>query len=467
MVKLPPWVIAISKAKSVAQQHMKYLGSYLEGVATTFDERVPTMAVDSVGRLYVNPQWCLQWSAEQNGYVLLHEMLHNLLDHAARRMEYLPNPTPDQLEKWNIAADLCIQQVLMPFDGYRPSVGVKFEDYAHIKGMQRGLSTEKYFSLLSQHEDDGGAVPPPPGRPDPDAPDGEVPSGGGGGDEQQDGDNGPGSGDDADGEQDGDGSDAGGGNAKGKGTRKQGHTQSGSASDGIPQDYELEKDMASVGANLARLEEVREQMEKDPHISIGSGMGTVRESLNRRLRRQPDPFDRLRNIVGQHTAAPMGTDEPTYRRRNRRQECDDLPIAGVIRFSPECVIIIDTSGSMGNPKVSDRAARAMTAISQGLRRVQNPRVIAWDGGLRCDKRISSLQQFEWIGGGGTSMDEAVVMADQKYRPEAIVLVTDCGTSWPEKRTRAKLIVAMVDKYSPPPKWAIPVDLTVEAKPNVG
>lgn len=465
MVKLPPHVIAISKAKTAAQQHMKYLGSYLEGVPTTFDDRVPTMAVDDVGRLYVNPDWCVQWSADQNGYVLLHEMLHNLLDHAERRREYLPFPTPKQLEWWNIAADLCIQQILKSIDHLRPPCGVKIEDYLHIPGLNRGMSTEKYYSLLSQHEESGGPMPPPPGRPDPNSPGDEQGTGSGG----QPGEDasGSGSGDDDDGQQSGSGSTAGSGNASGKGTKKQGHGSSGSASDGMPKDYELPKDMASVGANLSRLEQVRDQMENDPTISIGSGMGTVRESLNRRLRRQPDPFDRLRNIVGQHTAAPMGTDEPTYRRRNRRQENDDLPIPGVIRFSPECVIIIDTSGSMGNPKVSDRAARAMTAIAQGLRRVQNPRVIAWDGGLRADKRISSISQFEWIGGGGTSMDEAVVMADQKYRPEAIVLVTDCGTTWPEKRTRAKLIVAMVDKYSQPPKWSIPVDLTVEAKPNVG
>jgi len=461
MVKLPTHVVAVSKAKSSAQTMMAYVGRYLEGVPTVYDERVPTMAVDDVGRLYINPNWCLQWSEDQNGYVLLHEMSHNLLGHAERRMDFLPNPTEQDLEDWNTAADISVQQLLKQFDQHRPGNSVRLDDYLHLPGMTSRLSTERMFTIIRDNRPKGGGGGcgggKTPGNP------GNSAGGGGNDDGQQDGDGGGQQGTDSQGSGDGESN---GGKGKGKG-RKQPHGASGSASDGIPQPYELPRDLTSVGSNLARLEELRQELEKDPTIAIGSGAGTLKAELNVRLRPQPDPFDQLKSIVGQFTAAPIGVDEPTYRKRSRRQECDDLPIPGILKMAPECVIIVDTSGSMGNPKVSDRAARAMTAIAQGLRRCQNPRVIAWDGNLQSDKRVSSIRQFQWQGGGGTSMDEAVVMVDQKYRPDAIVLVTDCGTAWPDKPTRSRLIVAMVDKYSTPPKWARSVDLTKEVNSHVG
>ena len=443
MVKLPPWIIAVSKAKDVAQQFMKYLGAYLEGVPTTFDERVPTMAVDSCGRLYINPTWCQQWTDEQNGYVLLHEMSHNLLGHAERRQEMIPNANEQQLLAWNIAADLCVQQVLLPLDRHRPANTVCIDDWLRkVPGIQRGMATEKYYSLIYQHQQQ---------QPEPQP---------GSGDEPQDGDDSNGSGPSDDGDESG----KSGGKKPGG---KQPHQSSGSASDGVKQDYELADDFAAAGANLSRLEEVRQQMEADPCVGQGTGMGTVRQQLSIRLCRQPDPFDQLRAIVGRATCSPTGAPEPTYRRRNRRQECDDLPLRGELKLTPECVIVVDTSGSMGSGARSDRVVRAMTAISQGLRRVHRPRVIAWDGALRSDAKIASLKEFDWIGGGGTSMDEAVEMADAKYRPDAIVLVTDGGTCWPDKPTRARLVVALVAKDGTPPSWAKVVDLTKEVPSNVG
>lgn len=467
MVKLPPHVIAICKAKDEAQSLMPYTGRYLEGVPTVFDERVPTMAVDDCGRLYVNPQWIEQWTPGQNGYVLLHEMLHNLLDHAARREAFLSSPTQEQLDTWNEAADLCIQQILKQWDHLRPGDSICIDNYlGKVPGIGRDMSTEKYYSVLWEHKQKQPKVPPPPGgcgNPQP----GDGSPQPGNGQSQQDGDNQQGQSPTPRIPQD---NQQGGGQpkpAKGKGGKTP-HKSSGSASDGMPQPYELPKDLATVGANLSRLQEVLQQLEDDPQMtSRGLGIGTIKQAINRKFTRVPDPFEELKAIVGRATSAPTGVPDRSYRRRNRRQEDDDLPIAGDIKMSPECVIVVDTSGSMGNPQVSGRVARAMAAIAHGVRRLQQPRVICWDDGLQSDKTISSIKDFKWEGGGGTSMAAAVEMADRKYRPDAIVLVTDCGTDWPEKPTRSRLIVAMVAKDCPPPEWAKVVDLTKEAPAHVG
>ena len=489
--RLPQHVIDICKAKDAAQDFMPYTGRYLEGVPTVFDERVPTMAVDDCGRLYVNPNWLGQWSHQQNAYVLLHEMLHNLLDHAARREAFLPNPTQEQLETWNEAADLCIQQILEQWDKHRPGDSINLRDMAQqYPGIRAGMSTEKYYGIIWAHKQKQKTPPPPTGGNPPPGPRGDNfgQPGSSSGNEQEDdqspGNGGGQSGDDQDDtngqpktqtpnipQQNGNGGskqDDGQDGQQGKPKGKQTHKSSGSASDGVPQPYELDKDLGSVGANLSRLQEVLQAMEDDPQLTTrGSGMGTLKQAISRKFTRVPDPFEELKAIVGRATASPTGVPDRTYRRMNRRQESDDLPIAGEIKLSPECVIVVDTSGSMGNPEVSGRVAKAMAAIAHGVRRLQQPRVICWDDGLQSDKTISSIKDFKWEGGGGTSMAAAVEMADKKYRPDAIVLVTDCGTDWPEKPTRSRLVVAMVAKDCPPPKWAKVVDLTKEAPAHVG
>jgi Mg-chelatase subunit ChlD len=447
MVKLPPWIIKVSKAKDEAQLFMKYLGAYLEGVPTTFDERVPTMAVDHLGRLYINPTWCQQFSDEQNGYVLLHEMSHNLLGHAERRAEMIPKPNEQQLLAWNIAADLCVQQILMPLDKHRPDGTVNIDEWQErIPGLLPGMATEKYYGMI--YQDMTQPKPKPQPTPGDEGEDDDGESGGAGddgddGDESEDVSAGPPS------------------NKPGKTP----HTQGGSSSDGIPKEYELADDFAAAGANLSRLEEVKQAMDADPTIGRGRGAGAIRQQIEARLVKQPDPFDKLRGVVGRATSSPIGIPEPTYRRRNRRQECDDLPLRSEIRMNPECVIIVDTSGSMGSGN-GPRVQRALTAVAQGLNRVKRPRVIAWDDGLQSNAQIATLRSFAWQGGGGTDMAEAVTMADRTYRPDAIVLITDGGTDWPEK-TRARFIVALVGHDGVPPAWATTVDLTKEKPAHVG
>jgi hypothetical protein len=460
--KLPTHIVAVSKAKEIAQAWMKYLGGYLEGCPTIFDDGVPTMGVDCDGRLYINPEWVNQWGVEQNAYVLLHEMCHNLLNHAERREQAIPEATPEMLEKWNEAADLCIQQILADWDKYRPLPSVELDNYSHIPEMVPGLSTERYYGILWNNGNPQQPKPPgqqPGNQPQP----GKQPGQGPGNQPSQPGQQQGSGGQPSDDSGDGGGSPGTGKQPKGK----QPHGKSGSASDGVKQDYELESDLASTAGNLARLEEVRQQMEDDGGPGMGKGMGRLSQSLNVRLRRQPDPYDQLKSIVGKETSTVVGVDEYTFRKPGRMQQHDDFPVRGVIRMNPECVIILDTSGSMGRGAQSDRVARAVTAITQGVRRLRNPRVISWDDGLQGDARFASMRDFKWCGGGGTGMQHAIEYADAKYRPDCIVIVTDCGTHWPNKPTRARLVVAAVAHDCAPPKWARVVDLTKEAPSYVG
>ena len=416
MVKLPSHVLTVSRAKNVAAGKMPYLSSYLASIPTTYTDKVPTMAVDDCGRLYINPSWIADKKDEQVAYVLLHEVCHNLLSHAVRRAQAIPQPTPDQCEVWNYAADLCVQQLLRDIDNFRPKPSVSLADYTDIPAIQAGMSTEAYYAILWGNRK--------PKQPDPNG--GQAGQGQGPGQQPQGGDGNP--------------------------------MPSGSSSDGVPRDYELDREIHSQIGNVGKLEEVRQKIAEGG--GRGMGAGELASALAVRLVPQPDPFQKLKSIIAREIKETGDQTEYSYRRRSKMQQCDDILFKGELKAGCECVIVVDTSGSMGHPSRSKRVQRACSVIAAGVKRLGRPVVICWDGAMQTNERMSSLKGFQWKGGGGTSMDEALVYADTTYKPDAIVLVTDGETGWPDKPTSAKLIVASVTGTMGP-AWAINVDLTKE------
>ena len=195
----------------------------------------------------------------------------------------------------------------------------------------------------------------------------------------------------------------------------------------------------------------------DEYESSGKGSvpGELKQSLSVKLRQQPDPFDVLRRIVSASVASPIGRDYETMTKRHRRQRYDAPRKRGIVRYSPSCTIVVDTSGSM-----QGHEQKALTTISQGLKRVHRPNVICFDHALQDKQRMTHIKQFEWKGYGGTDMVSAIELAD-KEKTDSIVIITDGETDWPRRKTRAKLIVALVKdsqwaRENPPPSWATTV-----------
>lgn len=409
---LTPTQRALTKGKIKARGFMPYLSSVFSIMRTHVTPDVPTMAVDDSGRLYVNEQFLATLSPHEVAYVLLHEVLHIVLSHGRRLRAVVPQATERERLCWNIAADLCIQQMLarhlsihepqgiVTIDGFVPytSTPIKFLD---IPGLRRGMSTEQYYSLLFQY------IPEQPVKPrrcllDP--------------------------------------------------------AEAGSNSSGKQGGYEKPSSVVEKAMLDNSLEQAEQSMLEAEAAQPGSVPGKLCSTLSMRLRKQPDPFDELRHVVARSVASPLGTEEYTYRRLSRRQQ-EGLPRKrGVVRYCPECSIIVDTSGSM-----SSREQKAMTAVAQGLRRVQQPRVVLYDAAVQDDRRMSTLDNFKWKGRGGTRMNAAIEYVDSTHRPDAIVLITDGETAWPERPTRARLIVALVSQgYTAPPSWSRVVHCYKEA-----
>lgn len=441
----------ISKAKRLAVQRLPYLGSLLWTARTIVTDKVGTMAVDQYGRLYICPEFVEKLSVKHCAFVLLHEMLHIALSHPKRLGLRVKNPTQQQAYAWNIAADISVNEILqrdcsdITLDGC-----VRLEQYSSKDSrFQHGMSTEQYYELLMSP---------------PQSPLQSQPQGGSGGEslrrrlqsqvfggeesvapDESDGDKGSPSGS----------SDA---NASASGTGQETEQQSnqpagGSSADGLPRDYEEPVGMSDAIGQEGKLIEVEQAIERHEKESKGSVPGELKQAIKVRLHPMPDPFDQLRSAVCRSVASPLGEPTSTYRKLNRRQQSDMPRRRGEIRYAPECVVVVDTSGSMD---CNNNKELALNAVAKGLRRVQRPRVICADGKVQSVKHITSMKSFEWIGGGGTMMDKAVEFADSEYRPDAIVLITDGYTDYPKSRTRARLVVGLVsdgDKSYAVPSWA--------------
>lgn len=134
-----------------------------------------------------------------------------------------------------------------------------------------------------------------------------------------------------------------------------------------------------------------------------------------------------------------GRQDYSWRRPARRSSAVLRP--ALVSPRPQIVVVADTSGSM-----DDYGRDVITAVTAIIRAVGDTAVI------QCDTQITNVSRGmprEWRGGGGTELcvgiDRAVCM-----RPDAIVVVTDGITSWPN-RPKIPVIAAIIGD-EPAPNW---------------
>lgn len=474
MITLSPTQRRVTLAKLQVRAWMPGFTRLLSKMGLIETSQVPTCAVDRFNRLYARPEWAEQQTEGQLAYTMLHELAHISLNHWARFLRLAPEPTERERLAWNIATDLSIQHLcreyqehepegIIRWDGKCPQTTATFVDL----GLTPGQAPEVYYPVIleAMHQEDDNQDGDSQGDGQPgDDDDGEAgqddgdQDGDGEGQEGDQGDGDPGQGDGEPGDSDD--------QSNGQGDGQPGSGQaldpamSGSAADGQRKPWELDSSMEHAATIQAELAALDRELEGSPP---GSLAGAITQSLDVTLRPVTDPWPRITRMVNRSVPSQNGEPYPTYAKRNRRQRRGKARMIGVEFDAPEATIIIDTSGSMMGLE-----GKAMDAIAKGLKRVDRPRVVAYDDTRQSAERIAKAKQFHFQGYGGTSMDRAVMEEDAEGRPDVIVVVTDGETAWPRKKTRAKLVVVLVKKSwwvdeNPPPTWAKTIDATVEQK----
>jgi predicted metal-dependent peptidase len=412
-----------------------------------------TVAVDKWGRIYFNPFFVLSFhpkfpkgkeisenslrqfleTCDVSDYpinvlveILRHEIEHLFRQHH-RRAELLGLNSPDEREKWNIAADLEINQhIHCPY--LHPII------YLPEKvGLPNGLSAEEYYLKLPDQ-------PPSSGR-----------SGSGGdGDEdskviiEAEGHNYP--------------------------VLPQRLDEGGSGA-GVPKDYELDpNDLQGKGASeaqvRARIEESARQIKE-----YAKSRGTVPADLVGMAEKILNPQLNWRQILAHlirkaRTNAARGKEDYTFLYPNRREEAHHpFVIPSMVQYDPDAIAaVLDTSGSMSMAELE----RALAEIL-GIARQGNVKVDVYMCDAAVHKIVRDVKTFsqvkEVIGGGGTDMVEGINRALQERRRRrynAIVVLTDGYSPFPPDPTPIPLVICLVGKNhedkSKMPSWAKVVEV---------
>jgi predicted metal-dependent peptidase len=187
--------------------------------------------------------------------------------------------------------------------------------------------------------------------------------------------------------------------------------------------------------------------------------GAMQEALNEILNPRVDPRKLLMRAVRAHSdnIVRTGAGRFTYRRPARRPG-----FGGTVRPSsfaplPRIVVLIDTSGSMGQKDLG-MAVGLVANVLNGLRLRDGVRVVCADTDIAWAGKVFDPSKIELRGRGGTDMGQAIVdviaQSKRDEKPELIVVVTDGETGWPQKNVGVPVVACVTRKnrYYPVPGW---------------
>lgn len=392
-----------------------------------------SMACDAAMRLYYDPALFQKWDIDKSSAHILRESLHLLLHHKDRSKAYLgDNPTKHQRKCWDLAADVAVTQLMHEYrssmNRHPLSIPPEWKTPDSLD-LPKNESAEKYYELLIERESE---------------------------DENEENEQ----------EQGGQGGDGDPYNGTEKPQPGQGGGDGGS--DGQPHEWDSPAESKS---GIPEMDNVAQQMverhvaEECERYERERGRGTVPGDLLRfasnKLRPAADPFREAQAAARYCISATIGHGDYTWRKLPRRCPPGALRTPAPFKPVPRIVVIVDSSGSMDQKDF----ALGLGAIERGLQGLPGGclTVLSADTHIRSVQKVFKADALRLSGGGGTSMATAIQQA-AKMRPEpdAIIVVTDGETDWPEHELRQRVVVALTREEScPVPGWIRKVCLYVE------
>jgi predicted metal-dependent peptidase len=417
----------LTAARLRALQDCPYFAHALFNVVPVAADGLETFAVDASWRLYLDTQVLAEWGPQQAAGVLNHEVSHLLREHAPRG-EAL-GPQRNHLA-WNYATDAAINDDLLAAGVVLPEGVVTPESFGLPA---QGIEESYYAALLDRVEDQqdegvgcgSGAGDRPAAW--------ELPT-----------------------------SEGLGGDGTGEGA-------------GAGEPSQQAPAVSEARAKIIR-RSVAQAVTEHAQQHGGSGRGTVPAGLRRWAestlagpvvdwrRAFAATVRRAINYrAGQHT--------PTYTRLPRHR-LPGIVTPGSRRPQVTVAVVVDTSGSVGAAQLRAALAEVRGVVKAAGVPDRGLAVLACDADVTATTRVHRVSSIgadlDLSGGGGTDMRVGIAAAEQmRPRPDAVVVLTDGYTPWPQVPTRARLIVGVLAEPGAAPSasitvppWAHRVDIPV-------
>ncbi|NRQ30865.1 VWA domain-containing protein [Nonomuraea sp. NN258] len=232
----------------------------------------------------------------------------------------------------------------------------------------------------------------------------------------------------------------------------------GSGAHGVPGDWEIAGERGPGGVSTVEAEALRRHTAEAMRAhrrnrgSLPAGWQRWAEQI---LEPTVDWRRVLAGAVREAVAWAAGAVDYTYHRPSRRTGAlRGVVLPSLRRPVPAVAIVVDTSGSMGEDDLAEALAEVtgvLRAVGVGGNRVS---VLACDADVHTAARVTSAQQVNLAGGGGTDMRVGIRAAlALPERPGVVIVLTDGHTPWPEAPSSARVIAALIGTAPPaPPAW---------------
>jgi predicted metal-dependent peptidase len=198
---------------------------------------------------------------------------------------------------------------------------------------------------------------------------------------------------------------------------------------------EAEEIRAQVQAAVARASTLAQQ--------AGQMDGNLERFVNSILRPSTPWWDQLRLV-----AKRLIRTNENWAVRNKRLRGVYLPGMRSYKLG-EITIIGDTSGS-----ITDQDLKLIAGVVRDAMEELQPstiRMVWWDHCFQGEQEFLAGEEpvIKPVGGGGTRMDHALDYVSQNHASEAVILITDCETPWPDQETEYPLWVLSTSKRRAP------------------
>jgi len=167
----------------------------------------------------------------------------------------------------------------------------------------------------------------------------------------------------------------------------------------------------------------------------------------------------LASAVRRAIAHAAGCHDYAYSRPGRRR-IPRIVTPALRRPLVTVAVVVDTSGSMGQSELDAAMAEVKGVITAAGVGTQRLMVLACDASVGATTRVRRVEDAQLVGGGGTDMRVGIAAAEAGHpRPNVVVVFTDGYTPWPDRATRARLVVAIIGAQATAdhvPHWATTV-----------
>jgi len=443
---------AVRDARSKLVYMLPYFAKAAYALVLVETNAVPTIAVDQYRRLYFNPRFVSQLKVNDLASAIAHEIGHVLRDHSQRTISRgvsdgllakIANVcqdceiNDDLTETIKLSQSFAAPLRMSPLPSWKTADGKTAHPWhPHMIMQEEGQTWEFYFAAVMEAarnpgDNDGQSLPLP-------SENGSTPDDAKGG---------------------GDDGEAGGGDLPNLDIQH----DCGSGAHGKKRTWELGapgRDTEVEGVSDADWRDVQMRVAIDIEEESKRGVGRVAGGwlrwANTMLAVEPIPwYEVLSGHVRNVLSMASGMVLHTWTRPSRRASAvPNIALPYMRRPKPALTIVADTSGSMGERELSVvRGVVQDLCDSLGV----TPRFISVDMVVHSTQEsVSSGAEVEFQGGGGTDMCVGIEAALEDVRlPDAIIVITDCGTGWPDEPTPVPLIICDVTNAGRPgcPEWA--------------